>query len=120
MKNLSFIKFLVICAAVALCGVVKAQPMMPSFKGGDIMTFRNWVVKNAELTKAQKKSDFKAQICFYVNSQGDVEQVKILNATNQEIANIYKAAVENSPKWQPAQQNGKKVGVRMVLPIGGR
>ena len=94
-----------------------AQGMMPSFKGGDLTTFKSWVERNAELTKEHKKIKGETQIVFYVNSEGVVEDVKVLKASNEEVGEIYRKAVENSPKWQPAKQNGKKVGVRMVLPI---
>ncbi len=108
---------LAICAAVLFGGVAMAQGMMPSFKGGDLTTFKSWVERNAELTKEQKKIKGETQIVFYVNSEGVVEDVKVLKASNEEVGEIYRKAVENSPKWQPAKQNGKKVGVRMVLPI---
>ena len=122
MRKLLIKKIFVICAAMVLGGVAEAQPVrvMPSFKGGSLQDFKAWVMRKVELTKEQKMSEFKAQILFYVNSEGVVEQVELVSATDNQIGQAYCKTVESSPKWQPAKQNGKAVGVKMVLPIGGR
>lgn len=108
--------YALVCAILLFTGTTYAQ-MMPSFKGGSIQDFRSWVVRKAELTKEQKKIQGETHICFYVNSEGIVEQVEVLKTPNEELGEIYRKTVESSPKWKPATQNGRKVGVRMILPI---
>ena len=53
-----------------------------------------------------------------MSAEGNVEDVEILKASNDQIAEIYRKVVESSPKWKPAVQKGKKVGVRLILPLG--
>ena len=120
MKNLKLLIIkgaFILCAALLFNGIAVAQVYMPTFRGGSILEFKMWVVRNAELTKEQTKIKGETKIVFFVNSEGVVEQVEVLEAPNEEIGEIYRKVVESSPKWQPAVQKGKKVGVKMVLPI---
>jgi len=60
----------------------------------------------------------KVVISFYVDQDGSISDVKILNGTDDLLTN-YKIIkiVSEMPKWIPAMQDGKPVKVRRVLPI---
>ncbi|MGB0864578.1 MAG: TonB family protein [Saprospiraceae bacterium] len=83
----------------------------------------NIIVNNLEYPKAAKKAgtEGKAFIEFVVNTEGQVEAVKIKkdleNGCGTAALNAVKTMVTNKTLWNAGEKEGKKVKVKMTMPI---
>ena len=93
---------------------------MPSFQGGDLNTFRNWVNGNVEYPANKKGGSGRVLAAFVVNKDGSVSDIEILQSPGKEFSQAVVAALEKSPKWSPGVQNGRVVRVKFVLPVDFR
>jgi len=59
----------------------------------------------------------KVHVSFVVSSKGKVKDVKILRGVESSLDNEAMRVVSAMPSWTPAENEGKKVACRMVLPI---
>ena len=95
--------------------------IMPSFMGGDIRTFQNWIMENLRYPDEALNSGLEETIIiqFVVNREGYIasEDVKALKCDNEIFLNEAKRVITLSPRWTPAIQNGFTVPVSMALPI---
>lgn len=65
-----------------------------------------------------KKSDYGTCIIrFIVNTKGRVSDVEATTMKKSRLAKIAIEAIENGPKWIPAQQNGKYVNAYRLQPV---
>lgn len=92
---------------------------MPTFQGGDLNTFRNWVQSNIKypVAAATKRTQGTVYATFIVNSKGDVSNIAIIrgqeDGLNEEVIRVLSSA----PKWVAGMQKGKNVSVKYTLPI---
>lgn len=90
-------------------------PTSPMFPGG-IDLFYDFVGKNYKMPEV-KDLNGRVYISFAVNSDGSLDEFKILrdigHGTGEEAIRILKL----SPKWIPGELNGKPVRVQYSLPI---
>lgn len=99
-----------------------ATEVMPTFMGGDLNTFRSWVMQNIRYPEAaveQKLQDM-VVVKFVVNREGYIEQesVKVLQSKHPEIfVDEVKRVFTASPRWTPGIQKGSAVAVSFVLPV---
>jgi periplasmic protein TonB len=93
--------------------------IMPSFKGGDINKFRDWVSRRTNYPKSaiDKKIQGRVLLTFIVESDGTVSNVTVLKGVDPLIDNEAIKAIEASPKWNPGLQRGKPVRVRYQIPL---
>ncbi len=63
------------------------------------------------------KVEGKVFVQFVVDEEGNVTNVKAVKGIGFGCDKEAVRAVKNSPKWKPGKQHGRKVKVRMVLPI---
>ena len=96
--------------------------VMPSFKGGDIEKFREWVMKKTKYPEVAMVNNIQGivYISFIVERNGAVSNVKIVKGVDPIIDNEAKKTVESSPKWTPGRQNGKEVRVTYLIPLNFR
>lgn len=91
----------------------------PSFQGGDIKKFSNWVVSHIEYPEeAQKKriqGAFKA--IFVIEKDGSVSNVKVESNADRSIEREIKRVIASSPKWSPGIAFGKPVRVMCEFPL---
>lgn len=87
----------------------------PEFPGG-ISEFLKYVGSNYKVPDVKGLSG-NVYASFVIEKDGSVSDVKVIrdigNGTGQEAVRV----LMNSPKWTPAQQNGKLVRVTFVIPI---
>ena len=93
---------------------------MPSFQGGDLTTFRQWLQTQVRYpAEALKEKAGGLVICsFVVERDGSVSNIRTLQSPdsplNEEVERIIKAS---SSHWQPGRDKGKAVRVKLVLPV---
>lgn len=93
---------------------------MPSFEGGDLTTFRQWLqTQICYPAEALKKGVWGDVICsFVVERDGSVSNIRTLQSPdrplNEEVERIIKAS---STHWQPGRDKGKKVRVKLEITI---
>lgn len=90
---------------------------MPSFRGGDINKFRDWVQKrtNYPQTAIEKKIKGKVFLTFVVETDGTVSNVTVVQGVDPLIDVEAIKAIQSSPKWSPGLQRGQPVRVRYSI-----
>jgi len=91
--------------------------VMPSFRGGDINRFREWVMRRTNYPQEalNKKIQGRVFLTFIIEPDGAVSNVTVVKGVDPLIDNEAVKAIEASPKWSPGLQRGKPVRVRYSL-----
>lgn len=92
---------------------------MPTFEGGDIKAFRQWI--EARIAP-QKGADGKVLegmvICsFVIESDGSVSEFSPLRSPDKRLSEEVERVVKLSPRWEAGRQRGQKVRVKFTLPV---
>lgn len=92
---------------------------MPSFQGGDINKFREFINKNLRYPEIAAENGIQGRVIlsFVVEPNGRVSNVRILRGVDPALDKEAIRVVESSPKWQPGMQRGKPVRVSFNIPI---
>ena len=95
---------------------------MPSFRGGDLNTFRAWVQENVKYPAEAVKNNIQGRVIlsFVVEKDGSVSNIQILQTPGKAFSEETRRVVAASPKWKPGEQRGEKVRVRYTLPVDFR
>jgi len=93
--------------------------VMPSFRGGDINKFRDWVQKriNYPQLAIERKLQGIVFLTFIVEADGAVSSVAILQGVDPIIDVEAVKAIESSPRWSPGLQRGQPVRVRYSIKL---
>lgn len=91
-----------------------------SFPGGEVKFYeylRNYLQFPARCMEEGISGSVKLR--FVVNIQGNISQIKILEETKScpEFTQEAIRVIKNSPKWIPAQINGRFVNSYMIIPV---
>jgi len=91
----------------------------PSFQGGDINTFSNWVVSHIVYPEEAKKNRIQGAFIaiFVIEKDGSVSNVKVESDADKSIEREIKRVITSSPKWSPGILKGKPVRVRCEFPL---
>lgn len=92
---------------------------MPTFKGGDINKFRDWVQKRIRYPEIAVENSIQGRvfITFVVETNGTISGVTVTRSVDALLDEAAKEAVMASPKWEPGMQRGRPVRVRYSIPI---
>ena len=95
---------------------------MPTFRGGDLNTFRDWVKLNVKYPVDMHKQGVEGRVVatFIINRDGSLSDVKILQSPEAEFSREVLRVLGRSPKWTPGQQKGKTVRVKYTIPVDFR
>ena len=93
--------------------------VMPTFKGGDLTRFREWVGKrtNYPAEAMEKKIRGTVFLTFIVEKDGSVSNVTVLKGVDPLLDEEAVKAISDSPKWSPGLQRGQPVRVRFQIPL---
>jgi TonB family protein len=92
---------------------------MPTFQGGTIENFRNWVqtnVKYPELAK-EKKISGTEYVSFIVDTTGRVVNPKIVRSADPILDAEILRVLCSAPLWNPGKQRGQLVNVAFSIPV---
>lgn len=92
---------------------------MPTFEGGDINTFRQWVQMRVQYPKELQDAGVSGRVIvqFEVDTDGSMVNVRTVATPDKRLSDQVVALVKKAPKWTPGKQRGQAVKVVMNLPI---
>jgi TonB family protein len=98
--------------------VYDSVDVMPEFKGGMQELFA-FMGNNIKYPKQSAKDGIEGKVMveFIVTKNGEVKDAKVLKGVNDEIDAESIRVINAMPNWTPGVKDGKKVNVKMVLPI---
>ncbi|MFM2048016.1 MAG: hypothetical protein RI955_562 [Bacteroidota bacterium] len=91
---------------------------MPEFIGGEaaLMKFISVNIKYPQVAK-DAEIEGRVIVSFVVTTEGKLTDLKVLRDIGGGCGEEAIRVLKLSPDWKPGMQNGKKVNVKMVLPI---
>jgi protein TonB len=100
-------------------GLYSKADVMPTFKGGDINKFREWVQKKTKYPQVATENGIqgKVYITFVVETDGAVSNVKVIRGVDPIIDNEALKSVMSSPKWSPGLNKGKAIRVAYMIAV---
>ena len=92
---------------------------MPSFMGGDLMTFRSWAMKQVRYPQVAWENNITGRVLlsFVIEKDGSMSNIKILQTPDESLSNEAIRIMKLSPKWTPGMQRDQAVRVKYTLPI---
>jgi TonB family protein len=94
--------------------------VMPTFRGGDLDKFRNWVMDRVVYPQKAFLHGIQGVVLlrFVVDTDGSVVDIEVLHSPNSLLAEMAVKAVGSSPKWTPAiDTDGKPRKIYYLLPM---
>ena len=95
---------------------------MPSFQGGDLNTFRNWVQSKVKYPQVAQENGISGRvlISFVVEADGTLTKIEVLQSPDSSLTDEAIRVLKMSPKWEPGRQRGLCVRVKYTVPIDFR
>ena len=95
---------------------------MPSFQGGDINTFRNWVQSKVRYPQIAQENNISGRVflMFVVERDGTLTNIQVLQTPDTSLSDEAIRVLKTSPKWKPGKQRNQTVRVKYTLPIDFR
>lgn len=95
---------------------------MPSFMGGDISTFRNWVQSKVKYPQLAQENNISGRVLlmFVVEKDGSLTNIEVLQTPDSSLSEEAIRVLKTSPKWEPGKQRNQSVRVKYTLPIDFR
>jgi len=92
---------------------------MPTFQGGDLNGYRNWVQSQIKYPKEAQENGIQGRVIFsfVVEKDGSVSSFDALQAPDKILVDEVERIFKLTPKWEPGKQNGKAVRVKYTVPI---
>jgi periplasmic protein TonB len=93
--------------------------VMPTFKGGDLNKFRDWVGQRTNYPEEAIINKIRGTVflTFIVEKDGSVSNVTIIKGVHPLLDEEAVRAITESPKWSPGLQRGQPVRVRFQIPL---
>ena len=95
---------------------------MPTFMGGDLSTFRDWVMQNTRYPEEAIKKGIEGNVVvnFCVGKDGYIKEnrITVLKSPDKLLSDEVIRVLKSSPQWTPGKQKGNPVVVQFTLPVG--
>lgn len=95
---------------------------MPTFMGGDLSTFRDWVMQNIRYPEEARKKGIEGNVVvnFCVGKDGYIKEsrITVLESPDKLLSDEVIRVLKSSPQWTPGKQKGNSVVVQFTLPVG--
>jgi TonB family protein len=91
----------------------------PSFNNGSVNQFAIWVYSNITYPETALQDEISGRVIarIFIDSNGKVDSVKIIQGVRYDIDQEAKRVIESSPTWTPAKASDLPIGVFFSLPI---
>lgn len=95
---------------------------MPSFQGGDLNTFRNWVQQNVKFPTIALENGIQGRVVlsFVIEKDGRLTNIQVLQTPDRSLSEEAIRVLNKSPKWSPGKQRNQVVRVKYTLPVDFR
>ena len=93
---------------------------MPSFMGGDLGVFRNWVQKQLNYPPIAQENGIQGIIQFVVEKDGRLTNVQVLSTPDRSLSEEAVRVLQLSPRWSPGKQRNQPVRIKYTLPVDFR
>ena len=95
---------------------------MPSFMGGDLMTFRNWVQSKVRFPQIAQENNISGRVLlmFVIERDGSLTNIQVLQTPDSSLSDEAIRVLKTSPKWTPGKQRNQTVRVKYTLPVDFR
>ncbi len=92
---------------------------MPSFQGGTIENFRNYIQQTVKYPTLAMENSISGTVyvSFVVNRKGEVSGITIVRGVDPSLDEAVIAALKAAPTWSPGKQRGKPVNVSFSIPV---
>ena len=92
---------------------------MPTFQGGDLSKFRNWVQQHVKYPQIALENGIQGNVVikFVVEKDGKLSNIQVLQSPDKTLADAAVQVLQKSPKWKPGKQRNKPVRVTYTLPV---
>jgi protein TonB len=93
--------------------------VMPTFRGGDLNKFRDWVQKRTNYPEAAIINKIRGTVflTFIVEKDGTVSNVTVIKGVHPLLDEEAVKTISESPRWSPGLQRGQPVRVRFQIPL---
>lgn len=98
--------------------LIKAE-VMPTFQGGELNTFRQWVQKQLRYPQIALENNITGRVTlqFVIEKDGRLTGIKVLASPDASLSEEAIRVVQSSPKWTPGKQRNQPVRVSFTLPV---
>lgn len=95
---------------------------MPSFMGGDLMTFRNWVMTKLRYPQIAQENNITGRVLlmFVIEKDGSLTNIQVIQTPDSSLSDEAIRVLKTSPKWTPGKQRNQTVRVKYTLPVDFR
>ena len=78
---------------------------MPSFMGGDLMTFRNWVQSKVRFPQIAQENGISGRVLlmFVIERDGSLTNIQVLQTPDSSLSDEAIRVLKTSPKWTPGK-----------------
>lgn len=92
---------------------------MPSFEGGDLLKFREWLQTEVRYPAEALKQRIEGRVVcsFVIERDGSVSNITALQSPDRLLTNEVRRVLANSPRWTPGMQKGETVRVKYIVPV---
>lgn len=98
--------------------------VMPSFQGGDLSAFRQWVQMHVRYPAEAMKQNIQGRVVtsFIVEKDGSVSNINVLQSPGKLLSDEASRVIGNVPAdaWAPGRQRGQAVRVKLTVPVDFR
>lgn len=95
---------------------------MPTFQGGDLITFNRWVMSQIRYPEIAQQNGIQGLVLvkFIVEIDGSLSNIKIIQSPDTSLTTEAVRVISNSPKWEPGRQRNQPVRVMFTMPVNFR
>lgn len=94
----------------------------PVFGGGDVLVFRDWVLRHLEIDEAlfREGGDVRMVVSFVVGKDGMPEEVEMIRSSDERLSGEVLRVISTAPPWTPGRVKGAAVRTKQVMPVNIR
>ena len=98
--------------------IIKAE-QMPTFQGGDLMKFREWVQKRLRYPQIAQENGISGRVTlsFVIEKDGSLTNIEVMQSPDRSLSEEAIRVLKTSPKWEPGKQRNQPVRVKYTLPV---
>jgi protein TonB len=92
---------------------------MPTFQGGDLNVFRNWVQDKLVYPRMAIENNIQGTVTlkFVIERDGSLTNIEEVASPDRSLTEEATRVLKTSPKWEPGKQRNRPVRVFYILPV---